>query len=144
MTNEKTCAHERILTWYDEETGEPVGLWSCAGCHRKFAPMEPVGINGLTEAETSATASVMGVLGVPVVPAVDTKADAIEEIVVRAMGDAWGEFVDDTGCFPDDFKLEPRRRLSFIPGTWAYMVGQFVAQRLKRAYGVDLPGEGKK
>jgi hypothetical protein len=44
MADHNECEHERILTWSDEATGMPVGLWSCAKCSRKFVPME-VGAN---------------------------------------------------------------------------------------------------
>jgi hypothetical protein len=57
----------------------------------------------------------------------------IEDMVAEAMGDAWADFVGDTGCFPDDFTLHPRRRLSFTPGRWAHIVGEWVAQRLNAA-----------
>ena len=34
------CKHTKIQTWADAETSEPVDMWSCADCGRKFEPVE--------------------------------------------------------------------------------------------------------
>lgn len=36
----EACRHEHIRMWRDAKTGEPVGLWSCANCERRFEPVQ--------------------------------------------------------------------------------------------------------
>lgn len=43
------CKHEEIMTWWLED-GEPAGLWSCADCNIKFAPMAATFKAGMLEA----------------------------------------------------------------------------------------------
>jgi hypothetical protein len=54
------------------------------------------------------------------------------EAIIRLLADVWDDFVSDTGHFPDDFTILPRRRLQFIAGRWAGMVADAL-------YGVDGP-----
>lgn len=48
--------------------------------------------------------------------------NAQREAVISLMAEVWDDFVSDTGCFPDDFTILPRRRLQFVAGRWAGMV----------------------
>jgi hypothetical protein len=48
--------------------------------------------------------------------------NAQREAVIRLMAEVWDDFVSDTGCFPDDFTILPRRRLQFVAGRWSGMV----------------------
>lgn len=34
------CKHPTIQTFRFADTGEPAGLWACADCRRKFAPLD--------------------------------------------------------------------------------------------------------
>ena len=34
------CNHPTIQTFRFADTGEPAGLWACADCRRKFAPLD--------------------------------------------------------------------------------------------------------
>lgn len=34
-----TCTHPRIITYHDADTGQPVQLWACAECGRRFEPL---------------------------------------------------------------------------------------------------------
>ena len=35
-----SCKHDRLLTFKDAMTQEPVGLWACATCRAKFMPLD--------------------------------------------------------------------------------------------------------
>jgi hypothetical protein len=48
--------------------------------------------------------------------------NAQREAVISLMAEVWDDFVSDTGCFPDDFTILPRRRLQFVAGRWAGMI----------------------
>jgi hypothetical protein len=41
------CKHEKIVTWRFGDGYEPAGLWSCAHCNLKFAPMAETFAAGL-------------------------------------------------------------------------------------------------
>jgi hypothetical protein len=52
---EDQCAHEHIQMWHDAETGEPVKLWSCTECNRKFEPVETrAALSSLPDVQTDA------------------------------------------------------------------------------------------
>jgi hypothetical protein len=44
------CKHEKIVTWWFEDGYEPAGLWSCAHCNLKFAPMAETFAAGMERA----------------------------------------------------------------------------------------------
>mgnify|MGYP006349419441 CR=1 FL=1 len=33
------CQHTRVRSWFFDDTRDPAGFWSCAGCGRKFEPV---------------------------------------------------------------------------------------------------------
>lgn len=62
------------------------------------------------------------------------------EKITEIMQDAWNEFCDDTGCYPDDFEYQ-NEQLFFDAGRWAMLVAERIsslgAQQQKV---VALPG----
>jgi ribosomal protein L37AE/L43A len=55
------CKHEKIVTWRFEDGYEPAGLWSCAHCNLKFAPMAETFAAGLERAAEIADAKAQAV-----------------------------------------------------------------------------------
>jgi hypothetical protein len=58
-----------------------------------------------------------------------------DEQVRTAMQDCWDEWCADTGCYPDDFTIHPRKLLSFTAGPWA----AHVAERLRSGLAASPP-----
>lgn len=48
------------------------------------------------------------------------------EKITEIMQDAWNEFCDDTGCYPDDFEYQ-NERLFFDAGRWAMLVAERIS-----------------
>lgn len=48
------------------------------------------------------------------------------EKITEIMQDAWNEFCDDTGCYPDDFEYQ-NEKLFFDAGRWAMLVAERIS-----------------
>lgn len=48
------------------------------------------------------------------------------EKIIEIMQDAWNEFCDDTGCYPDDFEYQ-NEKLFFDAGRWAMLVAERIS-----------------
>lgn len=46
--------------------------------------------------------------------------------IINALQYAWDDHCSDTGCYPDDFEVLPRKRLKFTAGRWADFVASCI------------------
>lgn len=55
----------------------------------------------------------------------------IRAAVLEAMQACWDDFVNDTGCYPNDFTVSGgKHRVEFKAGQWAHHVAEAVAAKL--------------
>jgi hypothetical protein len=89
-----------FMAWVQDQGCDTDGAWSAWQACWKLHNADAIGENGLTEAETSATASVMGIVGKQ------------ERYVVRKeVGSEWARVVDtQTGMQIARYNVMPRKR----------------------------------
>jgi len=63
------------------------------------------------------------------------------ERITEIMQDAWNEWCDDTGCYPDDFEYK-NEQLFFDAGRWAYLIAERVVNAA--AHAAVIPPEKRK
>jgi len=96
----------------DAEAGEPVAWLNDAYLAR-----------GVLDGETGKEDQGPGYIPVYRIP---PPAVLSPEKITEIMQDAWNEFCDDTGCYPDDFEYQ-NEKLFFDAGRWAMLVAERIS-----------------